>query len=75
MLALSNLDALLDKQSQKSFNIEKGYTPPALTMGKTVKDLFEVYIANFCGYELEKFIGLSEKSKLEYFYDKTYKVS
>ena len=67
--------AKMMKDPYKSFGIEKGYTPPALTMGKTVKDLFEVYIANFCGYDLEKFIGLSEKSKLEYFYDKTYKAS
>ena len=67
--------AKMMKDPYKSFGIEKGYTPPALTMGKTVKDLFEVYIANFCGYDLEKFISLSEKSKLEYFYDKTYKAS
>ena len=67
--------AKIMKDPYKSFGIKKGYTPPALTMGKTVKDLFEVYIAKFCDYDLEEFIKLTEKNKLEYFYNKTYKAS
>lgn len=63
------------KDPYKAFKIEKGYTPPALTMGKTVKNLFESIIVDFCEDDLKSFIKKTEKEKKEYFENKTYKAS
>lgn len=63
------------KDPYKAFKIEKGYTPPALTMGKTVKNLFESIIVDFCKDDLKSFIKKTEKEKKEYFENKTYKAS
>ena len=67
--------AEMNKDVYKTFNIEQGYIAPALTMGKTVKNLFECIIADFCGDDLSEFLKLSEKKKEDYFFDKTYKAS
>jgi hypothetical protein len=63
------------KDVYATFNLKQGYTPPALTMGKTVKNFFESYIVNFCGDNINEFLKMSESKKEEYFYDKTYKAS
>jgi hypothetical protein len=63
------------KEPYETFKIEEGYTPPALTMGKTVKNLFESYISNYCGNNPVELLKRSEAKKLDFFYNKTYKSS
>jgi hypothetical protein len=63
------------KEPYKTFNIENGYTPPALTMGKTVKNLFESIIIDYCNEDVKSFINKSEKDKKTFFENKTYKAS